>query len=121
MSEVIGSCRAELNRTRTQQYVGFARIGGLVENRRSFAAGVGAGPAPGRSVTRTGKLPAGPGATLLELAENRGPGGPVESLTGRASPGQHGLGEPEYRGLFGTLRSCGCRAEDRASVWVMGR
>ena len=63
----------------------------------------------------------GPGAALLELVEDRGAGGPVESLTGRASPGQHGLGEPEYRGLFGTLRSCGCRAEDRASVWAMGR
>jgi len=82
---------------------------------------VGVGPLPGRAVALAGEMLGGPGAALLELVEDRGAGGPVESLTGRASPGQHGLGEPEYRGLFGTLRSCGCRAEDRASVWAMGR
>src|SRR6476469_9893852 len=69
----------------------------------SFGAGVvGAGPAPRRTVALTGKVPGGP-AALLQVVENRGTGRPVESLTGRAPPGQHGLGESKFRGLEGAL------------------
>jgi hypothetical protein len=46
------------------------------------------------------ELSDGPASCVLEVADDRGCGGPVESSARRVPPGQHGLSEPEFGGLL---------------------
>jgi hypothetical protein len=82
---------------------------------------VGVGALPGRAVALAGEMLGDGDAALLELVEDRGAGGPGDSAAGRASPGQHGLGEPGFRSLFGTLwvvRVPGRRPGQVCGPWV---
>src|SRR5690349_8262535 len=100
---MIGACRASLNRRGCAHPPGPLIWGTAAAFQGWSSLGGTWAPVRCQSGRRGDMGGGGPRAALLEVVDDRGGGGPVKPLTAGMPPGEHGLGEPEFGGLFGAF------------------